>query len=83
MAKEILMFGNIEIEKNKFYQHVNPIFLTDVDIEKALVFHKISFGEKNYKDFIGYLYNGNKAKPLNIMLPETSAYIWDKVRTDI
>ena len=35
---------------------------------------KISFGEKNYKCFIGYLYNGNKVKPLNIMLPKTSAF---------
>ena len=29
----------------------------DVDIEKVLVSNKISFGEKNYKYFIGYLYN--------------------------
>ena len=35
---------------------------------------KISFGEKNYKCFIGYRYNGNKVKPLNIMLPKTSAF---------
>ena len=28
----------------------------------------------NYKYFIGYLCNGNKVKPLNIMLPKTSAY---------
>ena len=47
----------------------------DVDIEKVLVSHKISFGEKNYKYFIGYLYNGNKVKPLNIMLLKTSAYV--------
>ena len=25
--------------------------------------------------FIGYLYNGNKVKPLNIVLPKTSAYV--------
>ena len=31
--------------------------LKDVDIEKVLVSNKISFGEKNYKYFIGYLYN--------------------------
>ena len=28
-----------------------------------------------YKYFIGYLYNGNKFKPLNIMLPKTSPYV--------
>ena len=46
----------------------------DVDIEKVLVYNKISFGEKNYEYFIGYLYNGNKVQPLNIMLPKTSDY---------
>ena len=25
--------------------------------------------------FIGYFYNGNKVKPLNIMLPKTRAYV--------
>ena len=49
--------------------------LGDVDIEKVLVSKKISFGEKNYKYFIGYLYNGIKVKPLNKMLPKTSTYL--------
>ena len=43
MAKEVLTFGCIEIEKN----NITPIFLKDVDIEKALVYNKISFGKKN------------------------------------
>ena len=55
MGKEILTFGNIEIEKNKFYHHKTPTFLGDVDIKKVLVSKKISFSEKNYKYFIGYL----------------------------
>ena len=42
MVKEILTFGDIEIEKNKFYRHKAK----DVDIENMLVFTKISFGEK-------------------------------------
>ena len=46
-----------------------------MDIEKVLVSNKISFGEKRYKYFIGYLYNGNKVKALYIMLLETSAYV--------
>ena len=75
MGNEILTFGNIEIEINKFYHHKTPIYLRDVDIEKVLGSNKISFGEKNYKYFIGYLYNGNKVKPLNIMLPKTSSYV--------
>ena len=27
MGKEILTFGDIEIEKNKFYRYKSPIFL--------------------------------------------------------
>ena len=68
MGKEILTFGDIEIEKT-------PIFLGDVGIEKVLVSNKIYFGEKNCKYFIGFLYNGNKVKPFNIMLPITSPYV--------
>ena len=49
--------------------------MRDVDIEKVLVSNKISFGEKNYKYFIGYLYHDHKAKPLIIMLPKTNAYV--------
>ena len=74
-CKEILTFGDIEIEKNKFYRNKIPILLKDVDIEKVLVSNKISFGEKNYKYFIGYLYNDCKVKPSNILLPKTSAYV--------
>ena len=75
MAKEILMFRYIEIEKINFTTIRLLFLLRDVDIEKVLVSKKISFGEKNYKYFIGYLYNGNKVKPLNIMLPKTSTYL--------
>ena len=34
----------------------------DVDVKKALVSNDVSFCEKNYKYFIGYLYNDNKVK---------------------
>ena len=67
MGKEILKFGNTEIEKKKI---LPP---GDVDIEKVLVPNKIYFVEKNYEYFIGYLYNRDKVKPLIIMLPKTSA----------
>ena len=50
-------FLNKGLKKDKFYRHESPIFLKDVDIEKVLVSNKISSGEKNYKYFIGYLYN--------------------------
>ena len=53
MGKEILMFGDTEIEKKKTYNKT-PNFGGDVDIEKVLVSNKIYFGEKKYKYFIGY-----------------------------
>ena len=75
MSKEIFTFEDIEIEKNKFYRNKAPTFLGDADTEKVLVSNKFSFGKKNYKYFIGYLCNGNKVKPLNLMLPRTYAYV--------
>ena len=62
MGKEILAFGEIEIEKNKFCRHKGPTFLKDVDIEKVLLSNKISSGEKTYKYFNGYLYNDRQTK---------------------
>ena len=49
MSKEIIIFGNIEIEKPKCYCYKSPIFLEAVDIDNILVSNKISSGEKNYK----------------------------------
>ena len=54
-------------------------FLKDVDIEKVLVSYKVSFGEKNYKYFIGYWYNDYKGDELS----EQNITIWDKVSPDI
>ena len=74
-GKEILTFGDIKIEKNKFYRYKTPLLSGDVDIEKVFVSNKISFGEKSCKCFIWYLHNDNKVKPLHIILPKTSAYV--------
>ena len=49
--------------------------MKDVDTEEVLVSNEISFGEKNYKYFPGYLHNDHKVKPLNIMLPKANVYI--------
>ena len=51
------------------------VFLREVNIEKILVSNKISSDEKNYKYFIGYLYNDRKFKSLHIMLLKASAYV--------
>ena len=42
MGKEILPFGDFEIENHKLYLYESPIFLEDVDIDNMLVSNKIS-----------------------------------------
>ena len=70
VSKEILTFGNIEIEKDNYYRNKTPIFLKDVDI---LVKNIDSFWrKKNFKYLIGYLCNDHKVKTLHIILPKTS-----------
>ena len=46
MRKEIFTLGKIQTGKDKFYRHECTIFLEDVDIEKVLVFSKISSLQK-------------------------------------
>ena len=74
MGKKILTFWDIKVEKNKFYHRKTPIFKKDVDIEKVSVSNKISFGEKNYKYFIGYLYNDHKVEPLTKTSANVKSY---------
>ena len=73
MDKEILTCGNIDIGKTKNIKLIKllnktPVLLKNVDIEKVSVSYRITFGEKNCKCFIGYWYNDNHVKPLQIML---------------
>ena len=48
MGKEILTFGDIEIDKNKSYRHKSPLPLRDVDIGKYYYLTRfILFGIKS------------------------------------
>ena len=53
-SKEIISFGNPEIEKHILHHSKNLILLEDVDIDNILIYSMISSSEKNYKYFIGY-----------------------------
>ena len=53
---------------------ITPNFLNDLKIDNILASNKISFEEKNYKYFIGYL-DKSKIKPLTIFSPKTNAYM--------
>ena len=81
MGKENVMFGNIEVEKHKFYQHKSPISIADVDISKILVPNKAPFYKKCFKNFIGYK-DGKKGRSLWVMLPKRSVYRRDFDKTE-
>ena len=73
MGKEIVAFGDIEIEKGKFNYRKNLILLED--IKKIQVSNMVSIGGNIYKYFIGYEDDDHKIKPLRIKLPKPSAYV--------
>ena len=54
MGKYILKFNGTEIEKNNFSCNKSPVPVRNVDIEKVLVSNKISFGEKNSNNELGF-----------------------------
>ena len=54
MVKTNMKFGDIEIQRQKFPQHKEPISIKNLDINKIVVSNKVSFGKKGFKYFIGY-----------------------------
>ena len=75
MGKEIITFGDNEIEKRKFLCYKNPIFKKDVHADNILISNKTSFGKKNHKYLIVYMDDDFKIKPLHIILPKMSGYV--------
>ena len=57
MEKEILVSGNIAIDKCKFHYPKNPVWIKDVDIDKILISNKVSFGKNGYNFVACYKYN--------------------------
>ena len=52
MGKEIMSFGDIEVEKYKCHQRKIPISIGAVDFNKIIVSNKVAFGKKGFKYFI-------------------------------
>ena len=52
--EKAIKFGDIEIQKQKFYQYKQLISIKNIDINKIVVSNKFSFGKKGLKYFIGY-----------------------------
>ena len=46
MGKIIIKFGNIEIQKQKFYHHKGPISIKNINLNKIVVSNKVSFVKK-------------------------------------
>ena len=47
MGKEIITFGDIEIEKQKLHQHKRPISIENVNINNILASSKIYWLQKS------------------------------------
>ena len=60
--KQIIRFGNIEIEKQKFHQDKSTILIENIDVNKIIVSNKFSFGEKGFKCSV----NNKDAKKLDL-----------------
>ena len=61
---------------NVYFTFIKILFFEkDIVIDDILVSSKISYGEKNYKYVIGYLFGDYETKPLHVELPKTSTYI--------
>ena len=74
MGKEIISFGDIEVEKYKCHQRKIPISIGAVDFNKIIVSNKVAFGKKGFKYFIQYENDYEKVMPLRITLSTMSAY---------
>ena len=53
-TEKVINFGDIEIQKQKFHQHKQPISIENIDINKIVLSNRVSSGEKGLKYSIGY-----------------------------
>ena len=58
----------------KVYSHKNRNSIYNVNIDRTVVWNKVSFCKKGFKYFIGYENNYEKVMPLCIMLTSMSTY---------
>ena len=65
----------------KFYQHKSTISINKTYINKMVVLDKISFGKKDFRNFISYK-TGKKFRTLCILLLKMSAYRRDFDETE-
>ena len=69
-----LIFGDIEVSKNEFYENQKGIKLKDVIVKNIVVSNKIKVNDETVKYYIGYIIDNN-AIPLVLLLPVMSGMI--------
>ena len=74
MGKQIIAFGNIEVEKQKFHQHKNPISIYNVNIDRIAVSYKVLCSKNGFKCFVAYEDDSEKLMALCIIFQKISAY---------
>ena len=74
MSSQKIKFGDIEVDKKKFYSSKEAILLDFVDLSKIVVSSRWKLNDTTYKYFCGYL-NNDVIKPLCVILPQMSRYI--------
>ena len=73
MGKLIIKFVATEIEEYKFYQNKTPILINNIDVNKIVVYNKLSFGKQDFKYFVGYK-ESEKIRPLCIFCLQMIIY---------
>ena len=74
MEETVIKFGDTKIEEQKFHQHMSPILINNIDINKILLFNKVSFGKNGFQYFISDK-DAKKFRPLRILAHVEQAFM--------
>ena len=72
LKKEIITFGDVEIQKGKFHHSKNPVLLQDGDIDNRMISIEVPFCKNDFNYFIciGNKDDDKKVNQLCMMLPK-------------
>ena len=73
MDKKVIKFDDNEIEEYEFHQHKSPIWKSNIDINKIVVYNKLSLDKQAFIYLIGYK-DAEKIKPLCVFCPKANIY---------
>ena len=76
MGSKVLSYGKTGINKNALLKTTTSINFDEVEINRIMLFDKISYGNKGlFKYYIGYRHKGEAfPSSLNIKLPQLTGY---------